>query len=148
MILVDEKRPFPARCAVLYCFQATFHHNPALQQRLINSILPHNDTKVCLSLVVSRACRLILRLLPMLQPITASGLLLIRGLMGKAPLTVWFVSLAFSHGLLGNAECKEMLMRSALRKSDTSELLVSRCVTQLNTATEVGCVSFFHSTRR
>lgn len=40
MSMVNEKQPFPLRCAVLYCFQSFLYKNEVGQSQIITTLLP------------------------------------------------------------------------------------------------------------
>lgn len=40
MSMVNEKQPFPLRCAVLYCFQSFLYKNEVGQSQIVTTLLP------------------------------------------------------------------------------------------------------------
>lgn len=50
MSMVNEKQPFPLRCAVLYCFQSFLYKNEVGQSQIVTTLLPTSSDgeSVCL----------------------------------------------------------------------------------------------------
>ncbi|CAH2244045.1 jg12146 [Pararge aegeria aegeria] len=51
MSMVNEKQPFPLRCAVLYCFQCYLSHNEMSQANLVQTLLPSSSDVALLMLL-------------------------------------------------------------------------------------------------
>ncbi|XP_062579947.1 general vesicular transport factor p115-like isoform X1 [Saccostrea cucullata] len=95
MSMVNEKQPFPLRCAVLYCFQSFLYKNEVGQSQIVTTLLPTSSDA---------------------NQITA-GQLLCGGLFSADSLSNWFASVALLHAILENNTQKEQLLRVQLATS-------------------------------
>lgn len=95
MSMINEKQPLILRISVLYSFQCFLYKNEVGQSSIIQTLLPSTTDNECI------------------QTIT-TGQLLCGGLFSMDPLANWFSSVALMHGLIGNREKKEQLLRVLL----------------------------------
>ncbi|XP_034834591.1 general vesicular transport factor p115 isoform X1 [Maniola hyperantus] len=92
MSMVNEKQPFPLRCAVLYCFECYLYHNEISQANLVQTLLPSSTDVSSLT----------------------SGQILCGGLFSSDVLSNWCAAVALSHALIDNTQQKEQLLRVLL----------------------------------
>lgn len=111
MSMVNEKQPFPLRCAILYCFQCYLYHNENGQAELIQTLLPSSSA----------------------APTLTSGQLLAGGLFSNDMLSNWFSSVALMHGLIDNPTQKQQLLRVLLATNigSTAVSLMHQCASLL-----------------
>lgn len=111
MSMVNEKQPLKLRCAVLYCFQSLLYKNNNLQVTLVQTLLPSLTTVSTLS----------------------SGQLICGGLFNNDFVSNWFSAVALMHGVLGNVQQKEQLLRVLLATSPGGDpvSLLAQCTTTL-----------------
>ncbi|XP_078317868.1 general vesicular transport factor p115-like [Crassostrea virginica] len=95
MSMVNEKQPFPLRCAVLYCFQSFLYKNEVGQSQIVTTLLPTSSDA---------------------NQITA-GQLLCGGLFSGDSLSNWFAAVALLHAISENDTQKEQLLRVQLATS-------------------------------
>ncbi|XP_060804738.1 general vesicular transport factor p115 isoform X2 [Amyelois transitella] len=117
MSMVNEKQPFPLRCAVLYCFQCYLYHNEMSQASLVQTLLPSSTDVSSLS----------------------SGQLLCGGLFSSDVLSNWFAAVALMHALGDNPVQKEQLLRVLLATNIGSSpvSLLHQCTLLLQQTTKL-----------
>ncbi|CAH1793968.1 unnamed protein product [Owenia fusiformis] len=95
MSMVNEKQPFPLRCAVLYCFQSFLYKNELGQSQIVQTLLPTSADANTIS----------------------AGQLLCGGLFSTDTLSTWFAAVALLHSIVDNTTQKEQLLRVQLATS-------------------------------
>ncbi|XP_058810573.1 general vesicular transport factor p115 isoform X2 [Phymastichus coffea] len=91
MSMVNEKQPFPLRCAVLYCFQCFLYKNNSQQVQLLQTLLPQGN-----------------------ETLLTTGQLLCGGLFSPDPLSNWLSAIALSYTVMDSSNNKEQLLRVLL----------------------------------
>ncbi|XP_041981790.1 general vesicular transport factor p115 [Aricia agestis] len=117
MSMVNEKQPFPLRCAVLYCFQCYLYHNEMAQASLVQTLLPSSTDVSSLT----------------------SGQILCGGLFSSDVLSNWFSAVALMHALIDNPAQKEQLLRVLLATNvgSTPVSLLHQCTLLLQQTTKL-----------
>ncbi|XP_047535372.1 general vesicular transport factor p115 isoform X1 [Vanessa atalanta] len=117
MSMVNEKQPFPLRCAVLYCFQCYLYRNEVSQANLVQTLLPSSTDVSSLT----------------------SGQILCGGLFSSDLLSNWFSAVALMHALIDNTTQKEQLLRVLLATNigSTPVSLLHQCTLLLQQTTKL-----------
>ncbi|XP_044737820.1 general vesicular transport factor p115 [Chrysoperla carnea] len=111
MSMVNEKQPYPLRCAVLYCFECFLYKNEIGQTQVVQTLLPSNTN----------------------TPTVTMGQLLCSGLFSAEPLSSWFSAVALSHAMVDNPAQKEQMLRVLLATNLGTQpiSLLHQCATML-----------------
>eukprot|EP00794_Sanderia_malayensis_P011932 gene11932-13168_t len=130
MSMVNDKQPFPLRCAVLYCFQCYLYKNPSSQSKVISTLLPSSAE----------------------ANVITAGQLLCAGLFSTDSFSNWCASTALAHAVKGSKDLKEQLLRVQLATGAGSApvSLLQQCTnmlyqTGINVQTRAGILSLLCS---
>lgn len=120
MSMINENQPLVLRLSILYCFQALYGKNTAAQSKLVATLLPQQGQTR--------------------QQQLSAGQLLLSGFFGRDSTARWLSCIALSHGVAGNSQQKEQLLRVQVTTGvgNPSISLLQQCSNTLITSSTQG----------
>ena len=97
--MINERQPFPLRCAILYCFGCYLYRNEEAKATTVATLLPSEQATSAIT----------------------TGQILCTGLFSQNEVfSNWFCAVALLHTINGNTELKEQLLRVQLAVNPTA----------------------------